>query len=144
MLVPLAAVTSVVVAHDRGVLSREAEPIRAGSGAGDDSRSRVTVRRLAVAVSTQTASRSYPCEHCREDFRESVEEDPPSLGSRTHFALWLCRQHNRVNEKLGKAPFPCEMPAIDKRWKYGGPECWSAAYDGYAHETLGQDIDGDD
>mmetsp|Transcript_19606 Transcript_19606/g.61655 ORF Transcript_19606/g.61655 Transcript_19606/m.61655 type:complete len:172 (-) Transcript_19606:52-567(-) len=86
----------------------------------------------------------YPCEHCREDFRESVEEDPPSLGSRTHFALWLCRQHNRVNEKLGKAPFPCEMPAIDKRWKYGGPECWSAAYDGYAHETLGQDIDGDD
>lgn len=66
------------------------------------------------------------------------------LGSRTEFAIWLCRQHNRVNEKLGKNTFPCDLPAIDRRWKYGGPECWSAEYDGYAHETLGQDIDEDD
>ncbi|KAJ8599003.1 hypothetical protein CTAYLR_007665 [Chrysophaeum taylorii] len=86
----------------------------------------------------------YPCDHCREDFKESIEEDPPSLGSRTQFALWLCRQHNKVNEKLGKSAFPCTIQNIDRRWKYGGPECWSAEYDGYAHETLGKDLDEDE
>lgn len=81
----------------------------------------------------------YPCEHCAEDFREAIVEDPPSLGSRTQFALWLCRQHNKVNDKVGKPLFDCTMADIDRRWRYGGPGCWSD--DGYAHETLGKDID---
>ena len=82
----------------------------------------------------------YPCEHCAEDFREKIKEDPPSLGSRAQFMLWVCRHHNYVNDKLGKPTFNCTVDALDKRWKYGGPGCWSNDYDGYAHETLGKDI----
>jgi len=54
--------------------------------------------------------------------------------------LWTCRQHNYVNEKLGKPRFECSVQELDRRWKYGGPGCWSADYDGFAHETLGKDL----
>ena len=32
-----------------------------------------------------------------------------STESRTALSMWLCDQHNRVNEKLGKPTFRCEM-----------------------------------
>ena len=86
----------------------------------------------------------YPCDHCAEDFRQKIVDDPPSLGSRAQFMLWVCRQHNYVNEKLGKKSFDCTVANLDRRWKYGGPGCWSNDYDGYAHETLGKQLENDD
>uniref|UniRef100_A0A7S3K308 Sulfhydryl oxidase n=1 Tax=Aureoumbra lagunensis TaxID=44058 RepID=A0A7S3K308_9STRA len=92
----------------------------------------------------QGLAANYPCEHCAADFREAIQEHPPTLGSRTSFMLWLCKQHNFVNEKIGKPTFSCDLPSLDRRWKYGGPGCWIAEYEGYAHETLGHDIDDED
>ena len=61
----------------------------------------------------------YPCIHCREAFAEAAKEDPPNVSSRQTFALWACRQHNRVNESLGKPVFPCTPQALSTRWRTG-------------------------
>ncbi len=61
----------------------------------------------------------YPCIHCREAFAEAVKEDPPNVSSRETFSLWACRQHNRVNEALGKPEFPCTPQALSTRWRTG-------------------------
>ena len=60
-----------------------------------------------------------PCIHCREAFAVAVEEDPPDVSSRESFSLWTCRQHNRVNETLGKPEFPCTPQALSERWRTG-------------------------
>ena len=39
--------------------------------------------------------------------------------------LWVCEHHNEVNVKLGKAPSPCDLKALDERWKTGCPGCWN-------------------
>ena len=80
----------------------------------------------------------YPCEHCAEDFRATVEASPPALGSRTALAVWLCRQHNLVNEKLGKPLFDCDIKKLDARWRDGAPGCWTHAGE-TASESLGKD-----
>lgn len=43
-------------------------------------------------------------------------------------SLWMCEQHNEVNEKLGKQKFPCNLAALDERWRVSKrKECWPAA-----------------
>ena len=56
----------------------------------------------------------YPCGECAEHFRGLLRAEPPALGSRTAFAQWLCRTHNRVNTALDKPQFECS--AVDLRW----------------------------
>ena len=55
----------------------------------------------------------YPCRTCASDFRDTVREEPPKLDSREEFALWLCRQHNLVNVKLGRSEFKCTMRRLE-------------------------------
>lgn len=31
--------------------------------------------------------------------------------------MWMCEQHNEVNEKMGYATFPCELALLDERWR---------------------------
>ena len=50
--------------------------------------------------------------------------EPPDVRSRESLALWLCRRHNEVNEKLGKPMFPCVLKDLDARWLKGGSDCW--------------------
>lgn len=49
---------------------------------------------------------------------------PSRVESRTELSLWACRQHNVVNEKIGKPSFECTMPRLDERWKTGKKTCW--------------------
>mmetsp|Transcript_34462 Transcript_34462/g.89259 ORF Transcript_34462/g.89259 Transcript_34462/m.89259 type:complete len:143 (-) Transcript_34462:1992-2420(-) len=66
----------------------------------------------------------YPCKICRDDFVEEMEKDPPNVDSRASLSMWVCRQHNVVNEKLGKKTFPCELSSLMARWrKSTRPEC---------------------
>ena len=92
----------------------------------------------------------YPCTDCRADFQTEVARAPldaggGALGSRAALQLWLCRQHNLVNVKLGKPEFTCapeasSIPslwihpvvraltvaphqALDQRWRTGAPHC---------------------
>jgi len=37
--------------------------------------------------------------------------------SREDLCVWLCQQHNLVNEKLGKPVFRCDISELDDRWK---------------------------
>lgn len=85
----------------------------------------------------------FPCKTCSKDFSESIRQSPPkcvkppshcfgfasptyhtpyptppnSVESRSTLSLWLCDQHNRVNEKLGKPRFRCEMVRPKERKK---------------------------
>jgi hypothetical protein len=44
--------------------------------------------------------------------------------SREDLAMWLCHQHNDVNEKIGKPLFHCNMKALDERWRQSSnPKC---------------------
>eukprot|EP00339_Tiarina_fusa_P024419 CAMPEP_0117039298 /NCGR_PEP_ID=MMETSP0472-20121206/27597_1 /TAXON_ID=693140 ORGANISM="Tiarina fusus, Strain LIS" /NCGR_SAMPLE_ID=MMETSP0472 /ASSEMBLY_ACC=CAM_ASM_000603 /LENGTH=156 /DNA_ID=CAMNT_0004749765 /DNA_START=325 /DNA_END=795 /DNA_ORIENTATION=- len=68
----------------------------------------------------------YPCTWCATDFQENVAKTPVATESRTDLCMWLCDQHNRVNRKLGKPLFDCNMKDLDERWrKSSNPKCQS-------------------
>lgn len=64
-----------------------------------------------------TLAEFYPCTYCATDFQTNIEKSPVKVESRTDLCLWLCQQHNQVNEKLGKPLFQCNMKNLDERWR---------------------------
>ncbi|KAL6724630.1 Erv1 / Alr family protein [Ancylostoma duodenale] len=62
-------------------------------------------------------AKTYPCDFCAKDLRRDLKEDPPKLGSREEFAMWMCRLHNKVNKKTGKPQFDCSK--VFERWRDG-------------------------
>lgn len=87
----------------------------------------------------------YPCVHCRSQLAVDIERLPPRVESRAEFATWVCRQHNFVNELLGKPQFSCGMAALEERWRTGNRECWAPRQElsessgaQTAEESLGQ------
>ncbi|KAK3258985.1 hypothetical protein CYMTET_31996 [Cymbomonas tetramitiformis] len=66
----------------------------------------------------------YPCEHCAEDFAKTIKQHPPRVESQEKFSVWMCEQHNMVNEKLGKPSLKCQLPLLLKRWRTGHKDCW--------------------
>ena len=65
----------------------------------------------------------YPCSYCAKDFRENLKALPPQVETRENLCMWLCKQHNIVNEKLGKPSFSCNLYDLDQRWREGGIHC---------------------
>lgn len=65
----------------------------------------------------QLFGKFYPCWVCADDFRSWVKTNEPRVSSRHEFSQWLCRAHNAVNSKLGKAEFDCSR--WDERWRTG-------------------------
>jgi len=66
----------------------------------------------------------YPCTYCATDFQENLKKSPARVESRKDLCIWLCEQHNSVNEKLGKPLFQCDMKSLDERWrKSSDPNC---------------------
>ncbi|KAI9482672.1 MAG: ERV/ALR sulfhydryl oxidase domain-containing protein [Benjaminiella poitrasii] len=55
---------------------------------------------------------NYPC--FSEEFKRYMNEDPIRVGNRKKLSEWLCRQHNKMNEKLGKPAFDCSL--VFERW----------------------------
>mmetsp|Transcript_7483 Transcript_7483/g.11165 ORF Transcript_7483/g.11165 Transcript_7483/m.11165 type:complete len:199 (-) Transcript_7483:1493-2089(-) len=69
-------------------------------------------------------ARFYPCTWCATDFQNNVQLSPPRTETREDLCLWLCEQHNIVNDKLGKPLFHCSMGNLDERWrKSSDPDC---------------------
>jgi FAD-linked sulfhydryl oxidase len=68
----------------------------------------------------------YPCKDCAEDMANLMEEQPPRVESRKDFSLWMCELHNHVNEQVGKAPFKCELKALDEAWRHASKACEEA------------------
>lgn len=56
----------------------------------------------------------YPCKACAKDFCSEMLKSPPRVESREALMLWLCQQHNLVNERLGKEQFDCAQ--VWRRW----------------------------
>jgi FAD-linked sulfhydryl oxidase len=66
----------------------------------------------------------YPCSYCAADFQENQKQSPVKTETREDLCIWLCEQHNLVNEKLGKKLFKCDMKSLDERWrKSSDPDC---------------------
>eukprot|EP00557_Chaetoceros_sp_GSL56_P012419 CAMPEP_0176481646 /NCGR_PEP_ID=MMETSP0200_2-20121128/2938_1 /TAXON_ID=947934 /ORGANISM="Chaetoceros sp., Strain GSL56" /LENGTH=177 /DNA_ID=CAMNT_0017877879 /DNA_START=6 /DNA_END=539 /DNA_ORIENTATION=- len=66
----------------------------------------------------------YPCSYCAEDFQENMKQSPIRTKTRQDLCVWLCEQHNKVNEKLGKKIFKCDIESLDERWrKSNDPAC---------------------
>lgn len=62
-------------------------------------------------------SKVYPCKECADDMKMDLRDEPPDTRSRTTLSQWLCRLHNKVNNKLGKELFDCSK--VDERWLDG-------------------------
>ncbi|GAA5804267.1 putative regulatory protein [Helicostylum pulchrum] len=62
-------------------------------------------------------SENYPCWFCKNDFQKDIAEEPINVASREALSEWLCRRHNKVNEKLGKKQFDCTK--VFERWLTG-------------------------
>ncbi|PNH04851.1 FAD-linked sulfhydryl oxidase ERV1 [Tetrabaena socialis] len=67
-----------------------------------------------AAALVDCLTRIYPCGECAAHFGELVRRDPPAVRSGPEFRRWLCRVHNRVNARIGKPPFNCDL--VDSRW----------------------------
>ena len=65
----------------------------------------------------------FPCGECAEDFRHEMGKSAPRTASRAELSVWVCEQHNHVNEKLGKPLFACDIARLDRRWRFGGKQC---------------------
>ncbi|RCI04292.1 hypothetical protein CU098_011941 [Rhizopus stolonifer] len=63
----------------------------------------------------------YPCWFCKasNDFKQDMSANPIDVTSRDALSEWLCRRHNKVNEKLGKKQFDCSK--VFERWLTGPP-----------------------
>eukprot|EP00466_Bigelowiella_natans_P017950 jgi/Bigna1/48701/estExt_Genewise1.C_300142 len=64
-----------------------------------------------------TFSETYPCEYCAHHMQEYLKQNPPRVKSRSEFSQWMCKMHNEVNSRLGKAQFDCAK--VDERWLDG-------------------------
>ena len=72
----------------------------------------------------QALARFYPCTWCATDFQQNIESNSPKTESRDELCIWLCEQHNIVNQKLGKPLFQCSIDKLDERWrKSNDPKC---------------------
>jgi mitochondrial FAD-linked sulfhydryl oxidase len=71
-------------------------------------------------------ARFYPCTWCAEDFQRNLQEKPVQSATRKDLCIWLCEQHNVVNQKIGKPVFKCDIRTLDERWrKSSDPKCQS-------------------
>ena len=51
-----------------------------------------------------------------DTFNKNIKDFPPKLDSRDSFIMWMCQQHNLVNDSIGKPLFSCTVPNLIKRW----------------------------
>ncbi|KAJ9450020.1 Mitochondrial FAD-linked sulfhydryl oxidase ERV1 [Diplonema papillatum] len=63
-----------------------------------------------------TWSHVYPCTHCAAHMRIDMRTDPPNVNGKEGLSIWTCKLHNKVNDMVGKDPFPCNMDDIMRRW----------------------------
>ena len=62
------------------------------------------------------AAELYPCKKCGEHFQGLLRESPVDARDNKRLSIWLCKAHNRVNERLGKPAFPCSLGSLADRW----------------------------
>lgn len=62
------------------------------------------------------AAELYPCKECGSHFQALLKESPVDARDNKRLSMWLCKAHNRVNERLGKPAFPCSLGSLADRW----------------------------
>ncbi|KAI3633720.1 hypothetical protein MIR68_008667 [Amoeboaphelidium protococcarum] len=62
-------------------------------------------------------SHIYPCYTCAEDLQSDLKKNPPQFNTRSELEQYMCNLHNRVNVRLGKPQFDCQL--VGQRWRDG-------------------------
>jgi FAD-linked sulfhydryl oxidase len=90
-------------------------------------------------------ARFYPCPWCASDFSNKIQEKPIQTETRKDLCVWLCEQHNMVNEKLGKPLFSCNIKELDERWRRSShPECSNNNNNYYTQQRKQQQQDAEE
>merc|ERR1712037_20459 len=76
-------------------------------------------KKAAVMNFYDAFSKLYPCSHCADDLRQDLKTFNVKNESRASLSIWTCEMHNRVNEKLGKDQYKCDLDWLDQRWRDG-------------------------
>ena len=76
-------------------------------------------KKAAVINFYDAFSKLYPCSHCADDLRQDLKTFNVKNESRASLSIWTCEMHNRVNEKLGKEQYKCDLDWLDQRWRDG-------------------------
>ena len=58
----------------------------------------------------------YPCYTCRSNLESEVQELYPDVSSNYSLQMWLCKLHNKINYRLNKPQFPCDINLLNARW----------------------------
>lgn len=61
-----------------------------------------------LAVFIESLSNIYPCEECRKHMKEYIKSTVEDQQMPEMSELWMCKFHNSVNERLGKALYDCD------------------------------------
>ena len=62
----------------------------------------------------ESFSNLYPCHYCADELRTDLKENKINAESREELMKWTCQMHNRVNVRLGKPIYDCDIDYLGK------------------------------
>jgi FAD-linked sulfhydryl oxidase len=71
-------------------------------------------KKAAVTSFYKSFSLLYPCNYCAEELRADLIQNQIKAESREELMKWTCDMHNRVNTRLGKDTFNCDIDFLGK------------------------------
>lgn len=49
-------------------------------------------------------------------WKDRIKAHPPKVGSDKELIMWMCEEHNYLNEGLGRELFYCQYDTLKNRW----------------------------
>ena len=49
-------------------------------------------------------------------WKDRINAHPPTVSNQKELSLWLCEEHNELNQKLGRDTFSCSADVLKRRW----------------------------
>ena len=71
-------------------------------------------KKAAVRSFYDSLSKLYPCHFCADDLKIDLKKYEIRTESREALMKWTCEMHNRVNVKLGKPEYSCDINFLGK------------------------------
>ena len=66
-------------------------------------------KKNAVVSFYDAFSKLYPCHYCADELKQDLIQNKIKAESREELMKWTCEMHNRVNVRLGKDTYNCDI-----------------------------------